>query len=162
MIRPTLEYCAGVWWCCGEVNSGTLEILQKRVGRIAIKTSSSDTALKALKWPSLRSRRDEHILKLVRKCLHGRYPQYFKNYFVFNNDICVRSTRQSNLLHLPAMRTEVAKRSFYYHGSMVFNSYSKCLYFLMILYLSIYLYIYISVWICKNVATETSLMIPSD
>ena len=118
MIRPTLEYCAGVRGCCGEVNSGTLETLQTCVARIVIKTSSSDTAMKALKWPSLRSRRDENILKLVRKCIHGRCPQYFKNYFVFNKDICARSTRQSNLLHLPARRTEVAKRSFYYHGSI--------------------------------------------
>ena len=77
MIRPTLEYCAGVWGCCGEVNSGTLETLQKCVGRIVIKTPSSDTAMKALKWLSLRSRRDEHILKLVRKCIQGRCPQYF-------------------------------------------------------------------------------------
>ena len=30
MIRPTSEYCAGVWGCCGEVNSGILETLQKR------------------------------------------------------------------------------------------------------------------------------------
>ena len=37
MIRPTLEYCARVWGSCGEVNSGTLETLQKRVGRIVIK-----------------------------------------------------------------------------------------------------------------------------
>ena len=113
MIRPTLECYAGVWGCRGEVNSGTLETLQKRVERIVIKTSSSDTAMKAFKWPSLRSgRRDEHILKLVRKCIHGRFPQYFKKYFVFNKDICARSTRQSNLLHLAAIRTEVAKRSF--------------------------------------------------
>ena len=82
MIRPTLEYCAGVWGCCGEVNSVTLETLQKCVGRIVIKTPSSDTAMKALNWPSLRSRRDEHTLKLVRKCIQGRCPQYFKNYFV--------------------------------------------------------------------------------
>ena len=109
-----------------EVNSGTLETLQKRVGRIVIKTSSSDTAMKALKWPSLSSSRDKNILKLVRKCIHGRCPQYFKNYFVFNKDICGRSSRQSNLLHLPAIRTEVAKRFFYYHRSMVFNSYCKC------------------------------------
>ena len=126
-IRPTLEYCAGVWGCCGDVNGGTLETLQKCVGRIVIKTPSSDTATKALKWSSLRSRRDEHILKLVRKCIHCRCPQYFKNYFVFNKDICARSTRQSNLLHVPARRTEVAKRSFYYHGIMVFNSHHcKC------------------------------------
>ena len=54
MIRPILEHCAGVWGICGEVNSGTLETLQKCVGRIVIKKSSSDTAMKALtKWPSL-------------------------------------------------------------------------------------------------------------
>ena len=41
MIRPILEYCAGVWGICGELNNGTLETLQKRVGRIVIKTSSS-------------------------------------------------------------------------------------------------------------------------
>ena len=49
MIRLTLEYCAGVWACCGEVNSGILETLQKRVGRIVIKTSSSDTAMKTFR-----------------------------------------------------------------------------------------------------------------
>ena len=126
MIRPLLQYCAGVWGCCGKVNSRILETLLKRVGRIVIKTPSGDTGMKVLKWPSLRSRRDEHILKLVRKCIHGLCPQYIKNYFVFNKNICARSTRQSSLLHLPARRTEVAKRSIYYHGSMVFNSYCKC------------------------------------
>ena len=83
MIRPTLEYCAGVWGCRGEVNSGILETLQKCVGRIVIKTPSSDTAMKALKWSSLRSRRDEHILKLERKCIHGRCSHYFKELLCF-------------------------------------------------------------------------------
>ena len=125
MIRPTLECYVGVWGSCGEVNSGTLETLQKRVGRIVIETSSSDTATKALEWPRLWSRCDELIQKCVRKCIHGRCPQYFKNYFVFNKDICACSTRQSNLMHLPTIRTEAAKGSFYYHGSMVFNSYCQ-------------------------------------
>ena len=53
MIRPILEYCAGVWACCGEVNSKSLEALQRRAGRIVIKTSSRDAAMDALKWPSL-------------------------------------------------------------------------------------------------------------
>ena len=35
----------------------------------------------------------------------------------------MRSTRQSKLLHLPAVRTEVAKRSFYYHGCTVYNNF---------------------------------------
>ena len=66
MIRPILEYCAGVWACCGEVNSESLEALQRRAGRIVIKTSRSDTAMEALKWQSLGTRRNEHIFKLVR------------------------------------------------------------------------------------------------
>ena len=91
-----------------------------------LEISSGDTAMEALKWPSLRSRRDEHILKLVRKCMDGRCPQYFKNYFVFNKDICARSTRQSNLLHLSAMRTEVARRSFFLPWKYGFYNYCNC------------------------------------
>ena len=48
MIRPTLECYAGVWGSCGEVNSGTLETLQKRVGRIVIETSSIVTLRRKL------------------------------------------------------------------------------------------------------------------
>ena len=55
-ITPRLVILAvGVLWGGNYINSGTLETLQKRVGRIVIKTSSSDTAMKALKWPSLES-----------------------------------------------------------------------------------------------------------
>ena len=108
MIRSILEYCSGDWVCCWEVNSATLEALQKRIRRIVVTTSSREIAMEAIKWPSLRTRCDEHILKLARKCINGRCPRHLNNYFVFNNYkyICTRSTRQSNLLHLPAMRTE--------------------------------------------------------
>ena len=46
-----------------------------------------DSALEASKWPSLRIRRDEHILKLVRKCIDGN------KYFIFNKYIYTHSTR---------------------------------------------------------------------
>ena len=66
MIRPILADCAGVWACCGEVNSESLEALQRRAGRIVIKTSSSDTAMEALKWQSLSTRRDDACEELLR------------------------------------------------------------------------------------------------
>ena len=96
MIRPILEYCAGVWACCGEVNSKSLEALQRHAGRIVIKKSSSDTAMEAFKWQSLKTRSNDHIFKLVRKCIDGRCPQDFNSYSVFNKYTCNRSTRQSN------------------------------------------------------------------
>ena len=125
MIRPIIEYCSGVWACCGEVNSGNLERLQNRAARTVARTPNSSSALSYLKWQSLNSRRDNNIFKLVKKSLNGQCPQYFINYFSFNKDVILRTTRQSNLLHLPLVRTETAKRAFYYHGCTVFNNFTS-------------------------------------
>ena len=61
----------------------------------------------------------EHILKPVNKCLKGCTPQHFKQYFTYNRDIMTRTTRQSNLLHLPRVRLETTKKSFFYNGCIV-------------------------------------------
>ena len=91
----------------------TLERLQRKAARIVLKTSCSDVALESLKWGNLYNRRNEHILKLVNKCLRGCTPQHFKQYFTYNRDTMTRTTRQSNLLHLPRVRHETTKnRSF--------------------------------------------------
>ena len=59
------------------------------------------------------------------KCIRGRCPQYFKEYFKYNGSVHQRATRQKNQLHLPAVRTETTKRSFYYYGCTVFNSFMQ-------------------------------------
>ena len=78
-------------------------------------------ALDHLRWPLLRTRHDQSIYKLVKKCLQGRCPQFFKNYFIFNNRMHDRNNRKCNKLHLPKVRTEIAKRSFYFNGYIVYN-----------------------------------------
>ena len=129
LMRPMLEYCDTLWGCCGEGNSQVLEALQKKsiAGRIVARAFRSSPAMDILKWPAPTERRREHVFQLVKKCIEGRCPQYFDGYFTFNNKIHTRATRQRDLLHLPAVRTEVAKRSFYYHGCVVFNDFSVCL-----------------------------------
>ena len=129
LIRPILEYCHTVilCCCCGEGNSQALEALQKRAGRIVAKTSRSSPAMDILKRPALGERRREHVFQLVKKCIEGRRSQYFDGYFTFNSKIHSRATKQRFLLHLPAVKTEVAKRSFYYYGCVVFNDISLCL-----------------------------------
>ena len=47
------------------------------------------------------------------------YPTFFK----LNQEVISRETRRSNFIYLPAVRTETAKKSFYYNGSVVYNSY---------------------------------------
>ena len=124
LIRPILEYCVSVWGCCGEGHKQGLEALQNRVARIVAKTVRSNPAMDVLKWPTLEERRRKSVFELVKKCLQGQCPQYFKEYFKRNNTIHARATRQSKLLHPPAVRTEIAKRSFYYYGCPLFNELS--------------------------------------
>ena len=46
---------------------------------------------------------------------------FSKNHFIFNSSVHNRITRQMNMLHLPKVRTDLAKNSFYYNGSVIFN-----------------------------------------
>ena len=124
-IRPVMEDGDTVWTCCGKVNAQELERLQNRAARIVTKCSHSNTALSNLKWDSLECRRERHVFNLVKTSLRGQCPQFLRNYFILNKDVVRRVTRQSNLLHLPKVRTETAKRSFYYNGCIVFNKLSS-------------------------------------
>ena len=125
LIRPILDYCVSVWGCCGEGHKHSLQALQNRAARIVVRSERSSPAIDFLKWPTLEERRRKLVFKLVKKCLSGHCPQYFKEYFKRNSAIHARATRQSNFLHPPAVRTEIAKRSFYYYGCTLFNELSK-------------------------------------
>ena len=124
-IRPILDYCDTVYHCCGELNSNYLEKLQRRAARIVCKRYSSDEAIDLLRWKTLFCRREQHTFKLVKKCLSGHCPQFFKNYFRSNSSVSNRATRQSNHLHLARVRTEVAKRGFYFNGCIVYNKFQN-------------------------------------
>ena len=121
-IIPVLEYYDTVWNCCLELlNSDSLEKLQRRTARIVTRDFSSDDVMKCLAYHSLEVRRQEHVYKLVKRCISRKSPQFFHDYFVFNRDKISRVTRQSKLLHLPKVRTESAKKSFYFSGCVIYN-----------------------------------------
>ena len=81
LIRPILEYCVSVWGCCGEGNKQNLKALQNRAARIVARTERSDLAIEILRLPTLDERRREIVFKQVKKCVQGRCPIYFKEYF---------------------------------------------------------------------------------
>ena len=81
-IRPIMDYCDTVWNCCGVGNSSSLERLQRRAAKIVSKTGDSDRALDYLKWPSVVNRGESHVNELVKRCIKGKCPQFFKNYSI--------------------------------------------------------------------------------
>ena len=111
-IRPIMDYCDTVWNCCGTGNSLSLERLQRRATKIISKMCDGDKALGYLKWSSLINGRESLVDKLVKRYIKERCPQFFKNYFIFNSSVHNRITRQMNMLHLPRVRTDLAKKIF--------------------------------------------------
>ena len=79
MILPILDYCGAVFHRCGKGNEEGLECLQRRAGRIVLNTAylSTKQILTSLGWDTLTRRRENHIVKLVEKCLKGMAPSYF-------------------------------------------------------------------------------------
>ena len=80
--------------------ASSLEKLQRRAARIIVKTSNSEQAMSSLAFDLLADRRDKHVLRFVKKCIQGKAPQFFSNYFKSNYDISTRITRQQHHLHL--------------------------------------------------------------
>ena len=123
LILPIFDYCDVVWSSCNKADMESLESLQRRASKIIVKSKCGTTSTDYLKFQSLEDRRNAHILGLVKRCLNNNVPQFLKNYFKLNKEVISRETRRSNFIYLPAVRTETAKKSFYYNGSVVYNNY---------------------------------------
>ena len=92
--------------------------LQKRAANIVPLSSAAD--MEDLKWLSLISRRRMHTNCLTFKCLNGIVPLFFKNYFNKRSGHYQTRSHGQDLV-LQRVRTEMAKRSFYYTGAKYFN-----------------------------------------
>ena len=61
------------------------------------------------------------LMNLSRDALKNNARNFFENYCTLNSSVHSRITRQMNMLHLPRIRTYLAKNCFYYNGSVIFN-----------------------------------------
>ena len=96
----------------------------ERAARIVIKTvqlSTQDMA-SGLVWDPLKTRREKHIVKLVKNCLNGQAPSYFSDYSRQRTyDIHDYYTRSKDKLSIDKVNLELTKRAFFYKGATFFN-----------------------------------------
>ena len=113
MILPNLEYCCAVFHGCGKGIEDELEPLQRRASRIVLKTVHLFTQHMAsgLGWDPLKTRKEKHIVKLVKNCLDGQAPSYFSVYFRRRTyDIHEYDTRSKD--RLPINKVSIQKFGF--------------------------------------------------
>ena len=72
--------------------------------------------MSSLAFEILADRRDKHILKFVKKCIEGKAPQFFSNYFKSKYDIpllssaCVQPLSGANI-KMPIVKGRVARKT---------------------------------------------------
>ena len=79
-------------------------VSQRRAARIVMRSQDNDFSVKKLKW--------QHIYDLVQKCLKNNVPEFLQNTFKFNQE-------EQDKVRVPRVRTEAAKKFFYYNGCIV-------------------------------------------
>ena len=119
IVLPVIDYCDVAWSNIGTKISDKLDRAQRRAAKIVLKTRDAD-AEKNLKWLPLSIRRDMHTVYSTFKCLKGPAPVFLKDYFTVSQSR-YNTRRNGTDLVLPRVRTEIAKRSFYFNGAKLFN-----------------------------------------
>ena len=77
----------------------------------------------SLGWDTLTRRRENHIVKLVEKCLKGMVPSYFSRYFHFKrHNIHDYDIRNKKKLVINRVKLESTKRAFFYKAGDIFNN----------------------------------------
>ena len=128
-ILPTFQYCDTVWVGCSSTQANQLERLQNQAGRIILKRRCFDSATKVrqdLLWPTLKSQQKLHLAQLMFKCTNGLAPPYLTEMLKLSTDVHQYHTRFSNNGYiLPAVKSELGKKSFCYAGPCTWNSLSQ-------------------------------------
>ena len=105
-------------------NEEELECLQRRAARIVLKTvhfSTEDMAF-SLGWDPLKTRREKHIIKLVKNCLDGQAPSYFSDYSQQRTyDIHDYYTGSKDKLSIDKVNLKLSKGTFFYKGATLLN-----------------------------------------
>ena len=124
LILPLFDYADTIW--SDKNNTALMKYLQTLENKAANlildehPRYSSTTALKRLKWTTLKTRRHNHRCIFIYKCVNGLVDFDFdltKNVSIHNHN-----TRRSNDLHLPRVNSNKGKQRPTYQASIDFSN----------------------------------------
>ena len=125
LVMPYRNYCSAVW---GNINKGLADKLQKLQNRAArILTFSnyevrSSVLLDELGWERLEYVRLKQLAVTMYKIHNDLSPSYLRRIFTNTSNVHSHNLRNSELnYYVPRPRTESAKGSLHYRGSVVWN-----------------------------------------
>ena len=124
LVFSKLYYCSSVWSNTTLSNIQKLQKVQNFAVRIVSNKRKYDhitPALKNLKWLPVQQQLFYRDAILAFKCMTGLAPNYLSSNFVSRGEISKRTTRNSNLLNIPLLRTKTGQRSSTYRIVKIWN-----------------------------------------
>ena len=124
-MTPYLNYCSPFWGNIGKSLSDKLQKLQNRAARIATLSDyeiRSSDLLDGFGWEIFKSFRSKQLALLMYKIHNNLSPLYLKQIFYYISTVHTHNLRNSEsdyYIHRP--RTEYAKGSLHYRGSVLWN-----------------------------------------
>ena len=125
LVFSKLFYCSNVWANSSNCNIDKLQSVQIFACRIvsgARKFDHVTPILKELEWLPVSSQLYHRNATLAFKCMTGCAPDYLTSIFIKRADISKRTTRSSQQLNIPLIRTATGQRTFCYRTTTIWNS----------------------------------------
>ena len=129
IIQPKIDYAISI--CCYTTahNINKVQRLQNRAARILtgnydyVNTRGIDL-VKTLGLVNVSQRRDNFMIMLMFKSMHGLVPNYLCDEITIQRDIAERTTRYTidNKVHVPHITLECCKNVFPYTGPVLWNA----------------------------------------
>ena len=120
-MLPILDYCDVVWTPSSVHYFRQLERLHSKFQNPSSETDPTVCV-------TLAERRRFHTAIQIYKVLHHLSPPYLHDTFQYAVDVTGRAGRNVHRLFVPRVRTTLAKQSFYFRGSQLWNSLNPLLY----------------------------------
>ena len=128
LVFPHIVYCLTVWSGCGVTQRRRIQKMINHCAQVVKGTRRSahvTPLLRDLKWPSLETLICERDLGMMHSILRDlRAPSSLCERVSYRSDVSARESRatHANLLELPRVRTEHARRFFQYRASEWWNA----------------------------------------
>ena len=125
LAYPYFTYCNIVWDNTYKSYVSPLIILQKRIIRILSgnvpRLAHTEPLFKEQEILTFNVLHKYQVAQFMFNFIKGDTSEVFIDMFVYNSNVHQYNTRQSHLLHIPAVRSNLGKRNLRYEGPVIWN-----------------------------------------
>ena len=125
LVYPYFTYYNIVWGNTCKSYVSPLIIQQKRMIRILSgnvpRLAHTEPLFKEQEWLIFHVLHKYQVAQLMFNFIKGDTSEVFIGMFVYNSSVHQYNTRQSHLLHIPAVSSNLGKRNWRYEGPVIWN-----------------------------------------